>query len=134
MKNSQGKKHLKRVHKAFSDDSSTNLTGLLHLDVHDNIAAIGDPGRTGPQGPRQGGILIFHAKNGKWRRKHVVYDPQGQSYDYFGEGVSLTKTHLVGGTDDIFFQIVGTEVGLTFPPVVLNPLKANKAVVFKKVD
>lgn len=127
-----GKKSLKRINKAFSDDPTTNLTGLLHVDVSGDTIAVADAGRTGPKGPRQGGILIYHLKNGKWRQKEVVYDPKGHAFDYFGEGVSLTKQHLVGGCDDVFFTFIGLELGLPLPIPAPNPLKANKAVLFKR--
>ncbi len=132
LKDSKGKKSLKRVHKAFSDSHNTNLTGLLHVSLDGDTAAIADAWRQGPKGACQGGVIVYAAGKKGWKRQEVLYDPHGHSSAFFGGGVSVTKNHILGGTDPLFYAFISESLGIILPPAIVDPHKSNKAILYKR--
>ncbi len=132
VKDSSGKKMLKRVHKAFSDSHNTNLTGLSHVSLHGNTAAIADAWRKGPKGACQGGVIVYEFTKKGWKHKEVLYDPHGYPSAFFGGGVSVTKKHIVGGTDPLVYTIVSDILHITLPSPITNPQQSNKAILYKR--
>lgn len=128
-----GKKKLHRVKKVFSDDPASNLTGLLHVAIKNDTVLIPDTGRTGPKGERQGGIMVFRLEDGKWKQTKVIYDPNGEAFGLFGEGVSLTKKYIVGGTDTLLWPILANTY-FSIPPVIPLPPQPSKTLIFKRVS
>ena len=104
----------------------------MHLDIRCNRALISDPGRTGPQGARQGGIMVMVRKGNKWKLKEVLYDPAGTAFGLFGEGVSQTENSIVGGTDTLLYPLYYGLFGIS--PAIPGAafLNNGKALVFKK--
>jgi len=120
--------HLKQ--KARSDDHSSVFTGYSHLALYDDTALISDPCRSGHQGARQGGILVFTLGDKRWHRQKVLIDRKGTAFSFFGEGVALSRKHAFGGTDQ--FLLSNLYNSLHILPAIPPGAQPEKVIVFKK--
>lgn len=100
-------KRLRFTKKFFSTSASSHLIGAFHVAVHDTMALVSDPTRTGPKGhPFQGALMIFRFQDGKWHQEKPLFARHGKAFDFFGTGVALSRHFVVGGTDTAFFPML----------------------------
>jgi hypothetical protein len=127
-------KHLVFNQKVVSDDPNALFTGL-GVGLDGNLAAIGDPLRTGPAGEGQGGVLAFYNMNGTWTNEAVLYDSTGASFQMLGSGAEVKQNRIFAGTGGTGPM---TAVLLFFFNPQLNPnapipaTLPNKVAIFKR--
>lgn len=124
------KKRLHFKQKFFSKSPSSHLVGAFHLAVHDHMALVPDPTRTGPTGNQfQGAIMTFRYNGKKWKRAKTLFDRRGQTNEFFGPGVSLSWKRAVGGSDTLLIPMLLNQLlGVPFP----STLSRGKAIIYER--
>ena len=89
--------------KVISPDTTSQqqcLTVFNGVQITGDMAVVGAPGSAGPNGLYQGSVLVYQLDKKKqaWDFVSQVFDPNGQSYDYFGSGCSVLNNLVLGGT------------------------------------
>jgi len=131
VKKSDQSAHLSFKQKVFSDDPQTQATALQEVTLSGNTALIGDPGRTGPNGPSQGGVLVYKNEGGTWVQKQVLYDPNGKPFSFFGASASKSGKYIFAGSDIFALQKLLSALGNPLLPPNPNSALPTEVVVFK---
>ncbi|WP_068467350.1 hypothetical protein [Candidatus Protochlamydia phocaeensis] len=121
----QGDRWIK-AQKVTSDDFNSTEIGFNYVQLQDRLAIISDSNRSGPAGLQQGGMLVFRRHRGVWQQLPTLLNPNGQPFQYFGQGGAFSSPLLFNGHVTRFFAASS----LSSPPVFtgLNPLYIFEAV------
>lgn len=112
--------------KVFSSQPST-LFGF-GLAIDNNVAVIGDCGRTVNGNIFQGALQVYTRQGSRWTPSSLLIDPNGRAYDFFGGGgVDCNANFVFGGTDTISTDYIPGN----FPGVGNNPFNNGRAVLYK---
>ncbi len=133
-----GKKTLVFKQKITSSDPYSVMTGF-HVALDKKTAIVGDPGRTGPSNFYQGGIIVLNQENPSklFVESQVLYRDNGGYFDFFGTGIAIDKSTIVGGGGPILGAVapqlnILAGAGPNRPPLVpVIPLPAVPVVLFE---
>jgi hypothetical protein len=123
---------LVRKQKIISDDPNALLTGS-NVALQRRTALVADPTHTGPLGQTaQGAILVYHRQKEQWRKEATLFDPNGDAFQLFSNGLAVNRNLIFGGTGTVAdFTFLSTS---TIPPLldIPLPLQPNKVVIWKR--
>jgi hypothetical protein len=125
---------------AFDPAKPGHMVGYLNgVRIDNETLVVGDPGRSGPHGEIHQGAFHVYKLNGIWKKRALVYDPNGHDHDFFGVGVAVKGKFFLGGTLsalDFAYPNFMPPVDRAFveiaPGVTVPVISDGKAVLFKK--
>ena len=126
-------KQLEFVQKVVSDDPNAIFTGI-GVGLDGKLAAVGDPFRSGPAGPGQGGALAYFYSKGVWKNEAVLYDSTGVSYELLGNGIDVRKNIIFAGTGSAVPTLFARFfwVPALAPDAPIPVVEPGKVVIFKR--